>query len=60
MIAVFIGFFTLLILSYFMLLPMTGKQTMVDRTDTGLRNAIDKFKHLKDESQNLGQSNLNT
>lgn len=58
-ITVTIGFSTILILSYFIMMPMVNEQGMAKRTDTDLKNAIDKFEQLKELKQNLGKSELN-
>jgi hypothetical protein len=59
-ITVVIGFSTLLVLSYFILTPMVNDQSMLERTDAGLKKAVDKFKQLKERNQESDQFDLNT
>jgi hypothetical protein len=39
----------LLILSYFVLAPMSNKQSTINQVDTGLSNAADKFDTIREE-----------
>lgn len=60
MFTVIIGFSVLIILAYVLLLPMTNEQSIVKRTDSGLKSQIEKFKGLKENTNSLNRLDLDT
>lgn len=60
LITIAIGFSALMITTYFVMMPITDKESFLKRTDSGLLGAIDKFEHLKDESRNPKNTNSST
>lgn len=60
LITVAIGFSALLITTYFVMMPITDKESFLKRTDSGLSGAIDRFEHLKEENRNPKVTNSST
>lgn len=60
MFTVIIGFSVLIILAYVLLLPMTNEQSILKRTDSGLKSQIEKFKDLKENTNSLNRLDLDT
>jgi hypothetical protein len=58
-ITVVIGFTTLLILSCFVLTPLSSKESVLIKTEGGLREAINEFDQLKGDEQSSDKSNTN-
>lgn len=60
MITVGIGFSLLVLLAYVIVLPMTHEEGIIEKTDDGLKAAIEKFQQLKEKNSDSADSNLET